>query len=322
MLLLDISTGEICLRSIYEDACPRLAVLPAIVLNELNELQVSEELNQNVSNRMYYPILRLSEAWLRDGIEKTIFSTELVRCIRDWIKLQIESKTRLIVLFQLGLPDYFRQILLDSLASIASLEMLAGVNAWTLALMQPGEDTELRFGTEDWSVLGTRKQLTRTGSRPVWSLEYLSMLHVGYEPDESLATTLWKLVACIEGEGHIELNMQPNLQIYSKDIDDECLKLSTLECESSGKIIIDRGINEILHFGCGHGSKWSGAEVLARVDLRSKCDRQIELNWQVSTTMELHLQLKTVDNNDISCIRQIPRPLIIVINRLKPFNSI
>jgi len=281
--------------------------------------------------------------YCRSGELHEAFSSALVKCIRRWLEPQLFADQALIILFRLGSPDAFRTRLLNELSSLANLSLLAGCNPSVIAAFAPTEpenggrytdddstlaatDTEedcagietCFLASVDWRLTATRETLPSINQDPYVQIRDLFLDEVAESDAEPvLATAVRHLVEALEGRASLRLDLQPALQLLNDSRKELCLSLAQLEPESRGFRAIHTGGADMLVFGCGTGSHWSGCESIIEARLEPGWPDCLLLEWRVDCSMQLELEIRTPGSpKGLSYHRQLPRPLLIQINRL------
>jgi hypothetical protein len=332
LYLLDLLRGGLRLHKVSGESLPCLDALEGVRLGERDQLLRIPFGAPLRTGDLLDPVAHLAGRWQQAGSTAPAFSKALGRMLSDWIQPRLAEGDGLLVLFHPGLPDDARQFMLDELRVSSRLSLVAGGAAALLSLLAPGGNQWITMGLGDWRLRACRGFDQPALGRARHSLGELALLDESPLAGEeaTLAGVLRRWAALLEGnggegtsEGELELDLQPRLTALAHGgLQDQALVFSVLEPGAEGCAHLSRtqsgySPDGSLHLGCGRGKHWSGCEPLARLDLGRRPPQELDLTWHVSRSMMLHLEISSPDGHFQQALeRQIPRPLIVTLNRL------
>jgi len=315
--LLDLLMGEIVLCRVGLAQLEEVDRLERVRLDGRDRVQVVAAQEPHGPHNLVDPIWHLTHLAMLQELGAPSVQKALGPIVADWLRPRLASGDQLLVLFQPGMPDAFRQSLLEDLGRLSQPRLVAGFSLGLLAL---------------WGVqLNCSESATSLGS-PRWRLEAVS--RVEGPQRRSLASLRWQddpgswaehnllaqaLVAgarWLEGDRDgqtLEVDLQPRLQVRQGP--DGTLELGELEPGAAGAARLTGLRPGWLWLGCGRGYHWSGADPLAALALELR--GSLDLDWVVDPAMRVALSLRGPGQREPLVLRrQLPRPLLVTVNRL------
>jgi hypothetical protein len=272
------------------------------------------------------PVLQLSIQWQQSGRELHAFDRELARLLCEGIQPFLQQGDSLLVLFHPGQPESSRTSLLEELSSLQDLELVAGLEHGLLVLAAAAMGQSLiTMGSGSWILKGNaHESTTREGFK--YTAKHTSLVSM------NSSTDMWLLAACLEWIAHhmqgrllvdredsIEFDLAPHLLVLQSRDGDKAMQLAALTPESRGSVVLNRSPG-ILHLGIGCDTTWSACQPVLALDLGKpgKAAGSVSLEWTISASMALEVAVRHEGSKDsIRARRQLPRPLIVSLNRIQ-----
>lgn len=315
--LLDLLLGDLVLCRVGHAHLEEVDRLERVRLDGRDRLQMVAAQEPHGPHDLVDPIWHLTHLAMQQESGAPAVQQALGPIVADWLRPKLASGDRLLVLFQPGMLDPFRQSLLEDLGRLSHPRLVAGVSLGLLAL---------------WGDQLNRTESTTSLGSPRWRLEAISRLE-GLQRC-SLASLRWQDDPCswaehnllaqalvagagwLEGDRDgqtLELDLQPRLQVRHGS--DGTLELGELEPGRGGAARLTGLRPGWLWLGCGRGNHWSGADPLAALPLELR--GALDLDWVVNPAMRLELSLRgSRQEQPLLLRRQLPRPLLVTVNRL------
>jgi hypothetical protein len=317
LFLLDLLLGDLVLCRVGHAHLQEVDRLERVRLDGRDRVQMVAAQEPHGPHDLVDPIWHLTHLAMQREPGATAVQRALGPIVADWLRPRLASGDRLLVLFQPGMPDAFRQSLLEDLGRLSHPRLVAGVSLGLLAL---------------WGDQLNRTESTTSLGSPRWRMEAISRLEGPQR--RSLASLRWQddpgswaehnllaqaLVAgaeWLEGDRDgqtLEVDLQPRLQVRRGS--DGTLELGELEPGVDGAARLTGLRPGWLWLGCGRGGHWSGADPLAALPLELR--GSLDLDWVVDPAMRLELSLRGSGQEEPLVLRrQLPRPLLVTVNRL------
>lgn len=318
--LLDSLPGDLVLRQAAGDRLVERDRLDCLRLDSRDRLQMVASQEPHGPHDVVDPIWHLTRVAVQEPqVPIPRVQAALAPLVANWVRPHVEPGDQLLLLFQPGLPEAFRQALLEEVGRLSHPSLVAGFSPGLLALWAAEHSGPLRLGNLDW-YLEAEVQFRIPGSHTQRELQSLRVVveESATMGEQALLTrALQRGARWLEGDIsqlEIGLDLQPHLLVRQGR--EGALELASLECGSTGVARLHGWRPGWLWLGCGRGSHWSGAEALAAVHLEAR--GALELEWQVDSAMNLDLHVQAEGSMPpVRLRRTLPRPLIIALNRLK-----